>query len=93
MPRRLVPICVFVATLACSPGARGGSHIHFTEDSQDHGRQWAPTLFFSDDSLVTERQHRQSAEAGEFGGVRKISAVDGIQRVEVKIRLKEKADF
>nr|CAS02515.1 putative integron gene cassette protein [uncultured bacterium] len=72
---------------------REGSHIHFTVESPDFGRQWAPTLFFADDPLVTERQRRQSIDAGEFGEVRKISIVDGVQRVEVKIRLKEKADF
>jgi protocatechuate 3,4-dioxygenase, beta subunit len=72
---------------------REGSHIHFTLESQDFGRQWAPTLFFADDSLVTERQRRQSTEAGEFGGVRKIVAVGDTQHVEVRIRLKEKADF
>ena len=72
---------------------REGSHVHFTVESQVFGRQWAPTLFFAEDSLVTERQRRQSTEAGEFGGVRKVSVVDGIQHVELRIRLKEKADF
>ena len=72
---------------------REASHIHFTVESQDFGRQWTPTLFFADDSLVTERQHRQSSAAGEFGGVRRVSVIDDIQHVEVRIRLKEKADF
>jgi protocatechuate 3,4-dioxygenase beta subunit len=72
---------------------REGSHVHFTVESQEFGRQWAPRLFFSDDPLVTESQRRQSREAGEFGEVREISVVDGVQHVEVRLRLKEKADF
>jgi hypothetical protein len=72
---------------------REGSHIHFTVESQQFGRQWAPMLFFEDDSLVTPRQRRQSAEAGEFGAVREITVIDGIQHVHLKIRMKEQADF
>lgn len=49
------------------------------------GRQWAPTVFFSDDPLVTESQRRRSAEAREFGWARDVSVIDGIQHVDVKI--------
>jgi protocatechuate 3,4-dioxygenase beta subunit len=72
---------------------REGSHIHFTVESPDAGRQWAPMLFFADDPLVGERQRKQSAAAGEFGAVRKVSVVADVQHVDVRIRLKEKAEF
>jgi protocatechuate 3,4-dioxygenase beta subunit len=72
---------------------REGSHIHFTVESRDHGRQWAPVFFFSDDPLVTESKRRQSAQAAEFGAVRQVSVVDGVQHIQVRIRLKPKADF
>lgn len=72
---------------------REGSHIHFTLESVDFGRQWAPTVFLSDDPLVTADQRRRSKEAGEFGWVREVQTADGVQHVDVRIRLKEKADF
>ncbi len=72
---------------------REGSHIHFTLDSANFGRQWATKIFFSDDLLVTEVQHRRSKEAGEFGGVREVRTVDNVQHINVNIRLKDKADF
>jgi len=72
---------------------REGSHVHFTVESEQFGRQWAPMLFFADDPRVTESQRRQSREAGDFGSVREVSVVDGVQQVEVRIRLKAKADF
>jgi protocatechuate 3,4-dioxygenase beta subunit len=82
-------------TIRPAPDAMGreGAHVHFTMESQELGKQWAPTIFFSDDPLVTEKAREESAEAGEFGWVRDINVVDGIQRTDVKIRLKDKADF
>ncbi len=72
---------------------REGSHIHFTLESVDFGRQWAPKVFLSDDPLVTADQRRRSKEAREFAWVREVQAADGVQHVDVRIRLKEKADF
>lgn len=72
---------------------REGAHIHITLESEEFGRQWAPTLFLADDPLVTERQRRRSSEAGEFGFVRAVEAVDGVQHVDVKIRLRDRGDF
>jgi len=72
---------------------REGSHIHFTLESRNFGRQWAPTVFLSDDPLVPENERRRSAEAGEFGWVRDVETVDGVQHVDVKFRLEEKAEF
>ncbi len=72
---------------------REGAHVHFTLESQRFGRQWAPTVYLSDDPLVTKRTREQSAEAGEFGWVRDVTVRNGIQRTNVNIRLKQKADF
>jgi protocatechuate 3,4-dioxygenase beta subunit len=72
---------------------REGSHIHFTLDSADFGRQWAPKIFFSDDPLVSPHQHQRSTKAGEFAWIRDIRIVDGIQHVDVKFQLKKEADF
>ncbi|MBZ0113662.1 MAG: hypothetical protein K8J08_14450 [Thermoanaerobaculia bacterium] len=72
---------------------REGAHIHFTLESADFGRQWAATVFFLDDPLVTEDQRRRSKEAGEFGWLREVREVDGVQHVDVRFRLKETGDF
>lgn len=72
---------------------RDGAHIHITLESVDFGRQWAPTVFFADDPLVSADQRRRSIEAAEFGWVRDVRTTDGVQHVDVSIRLKEKADF
>lgn len=72
---------------------REGAHIHFTLVSDDHGRQWAPTVFLADDTLVTAEQRRLSRAAGKFGSVRAVETKAGVQHVEVHFRLKEMADF
>ena len=72
---------------------REGAHIHFTLESSDFGRQWAPKVFLSDDPLVTANQRRRSKDAGEFAWVLEVQTVDGVQNVDVRIRLKEEPDF
>ncbi len=72
---------------------REGAHIHFTLESSDFGRQWAQKVFFSDDSLVTGNQRRRSEDAGRFAWVLTVQVEDGVQHVDVKIRLREEGDF
>lgn len=72
---------------------REAAHIHFTLVSQEFGRQWAQKVFLADDPLVPARERRRSKEAGEFGWVIKPRIEKGVQKIDVKIRLKEQADF
>jgi len=72
---------------------REGAHIHFTLESSDLGRQWVPTVYFSDDPLVSQRIRQASTRAGEFGWVLQAVERDGAQHLDLKIRLKEKGDF
>lgn len=72
---------------------REGAHIHFTLVSDDFGRQWAPTVYLADDPMVTPTQHRRSKEAGQFGWVHEVIVADGVQHIDVRIRLREKPDF
>jgi protocatechuate 3,4-dioxygenase beta subunit len=72
---------------------RDGSHIHFTLESSEFGRQWAPTVYFADDPLVKNERRQQSAAADEFGWVREVKTIDDVQHTDVKIKLKNKADF
>jgi protocatechuate 3,4-dioxygenase, beta subunit len=72
---------------------RDAAHVHFTLESSEFGRQWAPTLYFSDDPPRSGQEMAASAEAGEFAWVRPVSRVGETQETDVKFRLKEKADF
>lgn len=72
---------------------REGAHIHFTIESSDFGRQWAQKVFFSDDAMVTTNQRRRSGDAGEFAWVLTVQVADGVQHVDVNIRLRGEADF
>jgi hypothetical protein len=72
---------------------REGAHIHFTLESDEFGRQWAPTVYLADDPLVSSDQRRRSSKAGEFGFVREVEISGGTQSIVVLIRLNESADF
>ena len=72
---------------------REGAHIHFTTLSEKYGKQWAPKVFFADDPLLKESQRMRSEEAGQFGWICEIRERDGIQFIEVNIKLKNKQDF
>lgn len=72
---------------------REGAHIHFTLETREFGRQWAPTVYFADDPLVSERSRRHSHEEGEFGWIRQPRVIDGVQHLDVRFRLKMEADF
>ncbi|MEM7081921.1 MAG: hypothetical protein AAF465_04250 [Pseudomonadota bacterium] len=83
------------ATIRPAPDTQGreGAHVHFTLASVAHGRQWASKLFFSDDPLVSPRERDRSRQAGEFGWVRDVQTIDGVQLVTIHLKLKERADF
>ncbi len=72
---------------------REGAHLHFTMESAAFGRQWAPTVYLADDPWVTEKTRRQSAAAAEFGWVRETKTLEGIQHLDVRIRLKARGEF
>jgi len=72
---------------------REGAHVHFTLESDRFGHQWPHMIFFADDPRVTRSQRQQSAAAGEFGWVKEVRVEDGVQVVDVRLRLKPRADF
>lgn len=78
---------------AAYPSNTEAAHIHFNTESEAYGRQWDPTIYFSDDLLVTDAQRRRSEQAGVFGNVLDVETIDGVQHVKLTIRLKEEGDF
>ncbi|MBT8101558.1 MAG: hypothetical protein KJO95_01230 [Gammaproteobacteria bacterium] len=72
---------------------REGAHIHFTLESDEFGRQWAPTVYISDDPLISAAQRRRSAAMGDFAWVREVDIKDGVEVIDVRFKLDESADF
>ncbi|MEM8889688.1 MAG: hypothetical protein AAGD28_17065 [Bacteroidota bacterium] len=72
---------------------REGAHIHITSISDKFGRQWAPTVYLADDPALKESQRLRSQKAGKYGWVVTVEQIEGIQYIEVNIKLKEEADF
>jgi protocatechuate 3,4-dioxygenase beta subunit len=72
---------------------REGGHIHFTVVSAEFGKQWAHKIHFLDDPKITDNEKQQSAANGQFGWVKEVTTLDGIQHINVAIKLKEKTDF
>ena len=72
---------------------RGGAHIHFTIVSTKYGRQWAPTVFLADDPMVPESKRTLAGKKGKFTDVCGVREIDGIQYINIHVKLKEKGDF
>jgi hypothetical protein len=75
------------------PGRVAPAHFHLTLESPDLGRQWTSFLRFADDPLVTAGERARSAAAGRFGHVCAVRSEDGVQRVELPVRLEDAPDF
>ncbi len=72
---------------------REGAHIHFTTISEKYGSQWAPKIFFDDDPMVTDSQRSKSKKYGKYNWICKVRKTNGVQHIEVNIKLKNKKDF
>lgn len=72
---------------------REGGHFHFTVVSTEFGKQWAQKIHFFDDPKISDREKQLSAASGQFGWLKEVKTFDGIQHIDVAIKLKEKADF
>ncbi len=74
------------------PGRHEPAHIHFSFESATWGRQWAPSLRFADDPLLSEREKAESA-TGRFGNVRRVHMEHGVAQVSFFVKLKPRPDF
>jgi len=75
------------------PNRHVPAHIHFTVVSPRYGRQWADSLRFADDPLLSEQEKAASAADGRFGSIRPVRTEDGVAHVRYTVRLKPDADF
>ena len=75
------------------PGGQIPAHIHLSVETREFGRQWTDEIRFDDDAFVTADERARSRAAGAFGPVRPVTVREGVQYVDVTIRLKARADF
>lgn len=78
---------------ASYPGNGPPAHIHVTIDGPELGRRWTEEIHFADDPLLSQREKRESAAKGKFGGVRPVTTRDGVHHVEFNIRIQERGTF
>lgn len=70
------------------PGTTEPQHVHFSIEGPSVPRQSPVALEFADDPLVTERARAESQRAGMFGGVRPVVSRNGVDHVEINLRIR-----
>ena len=75
------------------PGRGVAAHVHLSIEGPGVKRRWATGVLFSDDELVTAAEREASARAGVFGDVRTVRTRDGVQEIDVQIRITETGLF
>ncbi len=75
------------------PGRSIPAHVHFSVQTQAHGRQVTEELRFVDDTFVTADDRRKSEALGGYRNVVTPTTRDGVQHVDFTVRLKAKGDF
>ncbi|WP_221197331.1 hypothetical protein [Simiduia aestuariiviva] len=72
---------------------REAAHVHMTLESKSFGRQWAPTVYLADDPLVVAAQRQGVGQLSQSRKVSALEIVDGVQRLNLELRLKGEPDF
>jgi protocatechuate 3,4-dioxygenase beta subunit len=78
---------------ASYPNATVPQHVHLTIEGPSLQRRWTTELEFADDPKMTERARAESQRAGIFGGVRPVVRRDGVDRVEINLRIENRGLF
>jgi protocatechuate 3,4-dioxygenase beta subunit len=75
------------------PGRAEPQHVHFSIEGPSVPRQSPAALEFADDPLMTQRAREESQRAGIFGGVRPVVGRDGVDHVEINLRIETRGLF
>ena len=78
---------------ASYPNAAVPQHVHLHLEGPHVPRRWTTELEFDDDPKVTARQREVSRQAGMFGGIRPVTKRDGIDHVEINLRIESRGLF
>ncbi len=75
------------------PGRRTPAHVHLSLEGPGVPRRWTPEVRFADDELVTTAERVASTRQGIFGNVRPVQSNDGVQVIDVHLRIVEEGLF
>jgi protocatechuate 3,4-dioxygenase beta subunit len=75
------------------PGRGIAAHAHLSIEGPGVSRRFTGDVMFSDDELVTAAEREKSARDGLFGGERAVRSRNGVQEVDVQIRITETGLF
>lgn len=78
---------------ASYPNAAVPQHVHLHLEGPHVPRRWTAELEFDDDPKVTARQREASRQAGMFGGIRPVTKRDGIDHVEINLKIENRGLF
>lgn len=78
---------------ASYPNATVPQHVHLHVEGPNVPRRWTTELEFDDDPKVTARERAESSRAGMFGGVRPVTKRNGIDHVEINLKIENRGLF
>ena len=78
---------------ASYPNASVPQHVHLHLEGPSLPRRWTTELEFDDDPKMTARQREASRQAGMFGGVRPVTKRDGVDHVEINLKIDNRGLF
>jgi len=74
------------------PTRKQAAHVHLSLEGPRLQRRWAG-LLFEGDPLITPEERAASAKAGQFGSIRPVAVRDGVQHVELNLRITDEGIF
>lgn len=78
---------------ASYPNASVPQHVHLHLEGPNLPRRWTTELQFDDDPKIGARERDASKAAGVFGGVRPVTKRNGVDHVEINLRIEERGRF
>jgi protocatechuate 3,4-dioxygenase beta subunit len=74
------------------PGRTTAAHVHLSLEGRGLQRRWTG-LMFEDDPLVPADERAKSAKAGQFGSVRPVVMRNGVEHVDLPIKITDEGVF
>lgn len=78
---------------ASYPNATVPQHVHLHLEGPSVPRRWTTELHFEDDPKVGAREREASKQAGMFGGVRPVNRRNGVDHVEIHLKIEPRGLF
>jgi polyisoprenoid-binding protein YceI len=78
---------------ASYPDRRVPAHIHMTIEGPGLPRRSTEGVLFAGDPFLSEKEKHDSEASGEFGNVRPVIIRDGVQHVDLNVRIADSHQF